>query len=163
MSRSCTICSHPARETIDSALIRRVPYRNLAERFSVSQTALSRHLNDHLAEYVRQALSEYGHDKGVKVLERLATMIDRLDAFLDKAEQAENALEFRAIASEWRKQLELIAKLQGELAQEGAVTIINNPEYIEARTLIVQALEPYPEARGAVVRALERAGNGSSG
>ncbi len=161
MSRSCTICSHPAREIIDSALVRRVPYRNLAERFSVSQTALSRHLNDHLAEYVRQALSEYGHDKGVKVLDKLAAMLERLDAFLDKAEQREDALEFRAVASEWRKQLELIAKLQGELAQEGTVTIINSPEYIEARTLIIQALEPYPQARGAVVRALERAGNGS--
>jgi len=156
--RTCTICSHPARETIDSALIRRTPYRNIAQRFSVSETALSRHLNDHLAEYVQQALSHYGLQKGVKVLARLSGVIEKLEAYL---ENAEDSKEFVVVAAEFRKELELIAKLQGELAQEGTTTIITNPEYVEVRTLIVQALEPYPDAREAVVRALGAGGNGS--
>lgn len=89
-------------------------------------------------------------------------MIERLDAFLDKAEAADNALEFRAVAAEWRKQLELIAKLQGELAQEGTITIVNNPEWVELRTVIVQALLPHPEAREDVLRAI-RAARGGDG
>ena len=93
--------------------------------------------------------------KGVKILDKLATMIERLDAFLDKAEQREDALEFRAVASEWRKQLELIAKLQGELAQEGTVTIINNPEWLQIEATIVATLERFPEAKAAVVGALK--------
>ena len=154
MGRVCTICSHPARDNIEAALIRRVPYRTMEDRFKVTHGPLSRHTNDCLAEDVQQALREYRAKNGVKVLSKLSTMIDRLDAFLDKAEADENALEFRAVASEWRKQLELIAKLQGELAQEGTVTIINNPEWVELRTAILVALEPHPEVREDVLKAL---------
>jgi hypothetical protein len=163
VSRPCSVCVHPARSSIDSALIRRVSYRHLAGRYSLSESAISRHLNDHVAEYVQKALSQYGDDKGVKVLAKLSSMIDRLDAFLDKAEGAGDALEFRAVAAEWRKQLELIAKLQGELAQEGTVTIINNPEWVELRTAILVALEPHPEVRESVLGALEGVSNGHAG
>jgi len=160
MGRTCTICSHAAREDIDSALVRRTPYRDIARRFGVSTDALSRHLNDHLADYVQQALSEYGVGKGVKVLDKLTATLARLDGFLDKAEGKGDAREFVAVAAELRKELELLAKLQGDLAQEGTTNIYLNQEYIEARTLIVQALEPYPDARDAVVSALEYGGNG---
>jgi hypothetical protein len=160
MPRVCTICSHPAKENIDSSLVRRVPYRDISIRFGVSKDALSRHLNDHLTEYVQQALSKYGTEKGVKVLDKLSAMIDRLDAFLANAEDAGDALEFRAIAAEWRKQLELIAKLQGELAQEGTININLSPEWLELRAVIVGALEPHHEARDDVLKAIERLGNG---
>jgi hypothetical protein len=155
MPRTCTI-----RDNIEAALIRRVPYRTIEDRFKVTHGPLSRHTNDCLAEDVQQALREYRAKNGVKVLGKLSAMIDRLDAFLDKAEAADNALEFRAVAAEWRKQLELIAKLQGELAQEGTVTIINNPEWVQLRTAILVALEPHPEVREDVLKALEEVSNG---
>jgi hypothetical protein len=161
MGRVCTICSHPARDNIEAALIRRVPYRTIVDRFKVTHGPLSRHTNDCLAEDVQQALREYRAKNGVKVLSKLSAMIDRLDAFLDRAEGAGDALEFRAVAAEWRKQLELIAKLQGELAQEGTVTVINNPEWIELRTVIVGALDAHPDARESVLRAIRSADNGS--
>lgn len=160
MTRVCTICSHAAREEIDSALVRRTPYRAIALRYSVSKDALSRHLNDHLADYVQQALSEYGVGKGVKVLDKLTATLARLDSFLDEAEGNHDAREFVMVAGELRKELELLAKLQGDLQQEGTTNIYLNQEYIEARTLIVQALEPYPDARDAVVGALEYGANG---
>jgi DNA-binding transcriptional ArsR family regulator len=154
MTRTCTICTHAARENIDSSLVRRIPYRDISKRFDVSESALSRHLNEHLSTYVQQALSEYATSKGIKVLDRLGATLERLDGFLDKAEEKEDAREFVTVAAELRKELELIAKLQGELAQEGTTGILVNAEYLEARTLIVRALDPYPEAREAVVAAL---------
>jgi|SRR5829696_3413507 hypothetical protein len=95
MPRTCTICSHPARDNIEAALIRRVPYRTIEDRFKVTHGSLSKHANDCLAEDVQQALREYRANNGVKVLGKLSAMIDRLDAFLDKAEAADEALEFR--------------------------------------------------------------------
>lgn len=53
------ICGHAARENIDSALVRRAPYRDISRRFKVSVQALSRHFNGHLADYVQKALSKY--------------------------------------------------------------------------------------------------------
>ena len=82
--------------------------------------------------------------------------------FLDKAEADEDGLGFRATAAELRKQLELIAKLQGELQQEGTTNnyVFISPVVTEA---IVAALRPYPEAGYAVsdaLRELEANGHG---
>jgi hypothetical protein len=161
MPRSCSICTHAARETIDSSLVRRVPYRDIALRFGVSKDALSRHLNEHLAEHVQKALSKYSEEKGVKVLDKLTQIMERLESFLDRAEDEENGFEFRATAAEMRKHLELIAKLQGELQQEGTTNITVNPEWLELRTAILVALEPHPEAAESVSRAMLEIENGS--
>jgi hypothetical protein len=169
MPRTCTICTHAARENIDSSLVRRVPYRAISLRFGVSKDALSRHLNEHLAEYVQKALNEYGLEKGVKVLDKLTSILNRLDGFLDEAEDKRDAREFVVVAGELRKELELLAKLQGELAQEGTINIHLHPEYIAVRTAIYQAVEPYPEVAQAISRAMgqieseaREPGNGSA-
>jgi hypothetical protein len=161
--RTCTICSHAAREEIDSSLVRRTPYRDIARRFGVSTDALSRHLNDHLADYVQQALSKYGLQKGVKVLDKLTATLNRLDSFLDEAEQARDAKEFVIVAGELRRQLELLAKLQGDLEQAGTVNIYLNAEWIELRAAIIQALEPHPHVRADVLRAIQSVSSNGGG
>ena len=90
----------------------------------------------------------------MKVLDKLGNIVERLEAFLDKAEDIEDGLGFRATAAELRKQLELIAKLQGELQQEGTTNITLNPEYLELRSAILVALEPHPAAAESVSRAM---------
>ena len=64
-----------------------------------------------------------------------------------------------------QKQLEMQAKLQGDLAQEGTVNIWVSPEWTSARMSLLEALRPFPEARMAVAQALlaiEEASHGSS-
>ena len=63
-------------------------------------------------------------------------------------------LALRAIARA-EKQAELQAKLLGELQQEGAINITVSAEWIELRAVILQALEPYPEAKQQLVAAIE--------
>ena len=55
---------------------------------------------------------------------------------------------------ELREQIRLMAELEGKISQQPQVTIINNPEWIELRTVIIQALDPYPEAKEALVNAI---------
>jgi hypothetical protein len=55
---------------------------------------------------------------------------------------------------EARGNLELLAKLLGEL-DERPVNVLLSPEWLNLRTVIVTALEPHPEARGAVLEAIE--------
>jgi hypothetical protein len=162
VTRTCSICSHAAREEIDAALVRRVSYRRISGRYSVSESALGRHLNDHLAEYVHKALREYGQEKGIRVLTKLGSMVDRLEAFLDRAEEEEDGAEFRATAAELRKQLELVSKLQGELEQEGTVNVDLHPEYLKLEAVIISTLENYPDAFDAVHAAIKRV-NASEG
>jgi len=48
MPRACSICTHPDREAIDTALTRGDAFRNIAPRFGTSVTALHRHKHEHL-------------------------------------------------------------------------------------------------------------------
>jgi hypothetical protein len=57
---------------------------------------------------------------------------------------------------EFREYVRLMAELSGKLAAQPQITIINNPQWVELRTLIITALEPYPEAREAVVHAIRQ-------
>jgi hypothetical protein len=55
---------------------------------------------------------------------------------------------------EARGNLELLARLLGELESSPTVNLVVSPAFIELRTRILRALEPYAEARRAVTAAL---------
>jgi hypothetical protein len=81
---------------------------------------------------------------------------------LHRAEEADNWQAIGAFHSEAVKDLELLAKLLGELDERPVVNLHVSPERLKLRAVIVGALEPYSEARLAVLRAIEGAGNGSA-
>lgn len=94
-------------------------------------------------------------------LETCATFLDQLQAVRDKAanllDQAEASQDMRAAGTflrELREQIRLMAELEGRIASQPQITIINNPEWVELRTVIVTALRPHPEALQAVLEAL---------
>lgn len=55
---------------------------------------------------------------------------------------------------EARACLELCMKAEGQIRDGPQVTIINNPEWVELRTVIIQALDDFPQAKEAVVHAI---------
>jgi hypothetical protein len=58
-------------------------------------------------------------------------------------------------ANHLQRQLELIAKLRGELQDQTTVNVlITHPEWLSLRTAVLNALEPYPEARYVVIEAI---------
>jgi hypothetical protein len=56
MARHCTVCRHPQRSAIDSALAARTPYRVVARKFSARPDAVFRHGKRHLAAGLVQGL-----------------------------------------------------------------------------------------------------------
>ena len=50
--------------------------------------------------------------------------------------------------------IEIYAKIKGIIQEQPQINIINNPEWVSLRTLIITTLDRYPEARKAVVDAL---------
>ena len=73
----------------------------------------------------------------------------------DTAEQSGDLKVARAIR-EARGNLELLAKLLGELDERPVTNILIAPEWHQARAAMVEALADYPEARIAVAGALAR-------
>lgn len=79
---------------------------------------------------------------------------------LDKLEQhsGSDPKSWAMVSREARGYLELLGKALDRIRDTppAQITIINNPEWLELRTLIITALEPYPEAREAVVHAIRK-------
>jgi len=91
------------------------------------------------------------------LLEQVGDLQRRALAILGKAEEAGELRTALSAIREARGSLELLAKLLGEL-DERPVNVLISAEWIELRAVIVGALEPYSDARGAVLRAIEGAG-----
>jgi len=96
------------------------------------------------------------------LLEQVRDLQVRTFAILEAAEVSEQHRTALSAIREARGNLELLAKLLGELDDRPTVNVLISPEWLELRTVIVGALEPYTDARGAVLRAIEGVGNGSA-
>ena len=55
MPRRCTVCDHPGRYDIDEALVDGAPYRSVAKRFELSESAVYRHKTEHLPAHLLKA------------------------------------------------------------------------------------------------------------
>lgn len=149
MARTCTVCAHEDAVLINEALvIQRAGNRRTAAQYGLSEQAIRRH-RGHIPQLLVKSAEAEEIAQADDLVHEIKGMVRRVGAFIDKAEAADNGPEFRAHAAEWRKQVELLAKIAGELAQEGATTnyVFVSPAATEA---IVSALRPYPEASYAV-------------
>jgi hypothetical protein len=153
LPRTCTVCSHPEAISINEELVlKKASNRAIACQYGLNRMAVQRH-REHIPQLLVKALEAEEIAQADDLVHEIKTMVHRVRAFIDKAEDADDGPEFRAHAAEWRKQVELLAKIAGELAQEGTTNI---QVTIDARTqqVILDALAPHPEARIAVARAL---------
>jgi transposase-like protein len=157
MARTCTVCSHPEKEEIDRLLVRGDSIAGIARDFAVSEDALKRHFDNHVPKTLAASPSAKEITDADKLLFEIEEVKNRALRLLDKAENAQDTRVYgppSQYLKEFREYVRLMAELSGKLAAQPQITIINNPQWVELRTLIIAALESYPEAREAVVHAL---------
>jgi len=159
MPRTCTICMHAERDTIDAALIAQQPLRDIARQYRVSKDALARH-REHLAAALVQAKEVEDVTHADDLLAQVRDLQARALTILDTAETAGDLKVALAAIREARGCIELFGRLAGELSDGATVNIILSPEWTRLRAVIIGALAPYPEARLAVAARLVEAGGG---
>jgi len=160
MPRRCTVCSHPEVEAINKALVVGEPYRSIAKRYEASESAMYRHQENHIPTTLAKANEAEEVAQADDLLGQVQDLQARTLAILEAAEETREHRTALAAIREARSNLELLAKLLGELDQRPQLNILISPEWLELRAVIVGALEPYSDARGAVLRAIEGVGNG---
>ncbi len=159
MGRQCTICIHPKLDEINKLLLCSDSYRDIARQFDVSKDALARHKESHIPEELLKSSNVKEIAKADTLLDQLKEVREKTLSLLDKAESAADTRVYGAPVAylkEVREQIKLLAELEGRLAAQPQVNILVNPEWIQLRTLIINALEPYPEAREAIVNAIHK-------
>jgi hypothetical protein len=161
MPRRCTVCDHPERRGIDETLVTGAPYRSVAKRFELSESAVYRHETEHLPAHLLKAKEVEEVTQADDLLEQVRNLQAHALDILERAEKTGDLRTALAAISQARGNLELLGKLAGELDERPVVNLNVSPEWLELRAVIVGALEPHPAAHGAVLRALESGAGGN--
>ena len=157
----CQVCQHAKLAEINRLLLdKKSTNEGIGQIFGVHPKAVSRHRNSHLPN----AMAAYAAQQAVETIEAeipaTASLHERAEALMTKAQSIMEAAErkkdytsaLRGIR-EMRGCLELMAKLAGEI-DTTTVNVFNMPSWVTLQTGIILALEPFPEARAAVLKAL---------
>jgi hypothetical protein len=140
---------------VDTALVRgEGAFRTIADRFGLSATALKRHKAEHLPTTMVKAQESEDVAHAIDVVKQLKSINGATLQILNEARQTGNSeLALKAV-DRVQRQVELQAKLLGELDDRPQVNVLLAPEWLTVRTTLLAALAPYPEARAAVAQQL---------
>jgi len=119
----CQVCAHPEVLEIDRQLLSgEAGTRTLSRDHGVTRDALNRHKKNHMAKALAAAsgavITRVDPDPG-GLMQQLAGLERRVTALLDKAERKNDISTAIKAAGELRSQVELLAKLAGELSNTG--------------------------------------------
>lgn len=155
MPRTCTICAHPERQAIDEALVDGASMRELAAKYRVSPDAIARHNAAHLPAKLARAAQAKEVAAADSLLVQVQTLQRRTLGILGKAERAADLRAAVGAIREARGNLELLAKLTGELDERPQVNILLLPQWQAIEQALVEVIEPHQvEAFRAKVAAL---------
>jgi len=154
MPRRCTVCDHPKRHGIDEALVTGAPYRSVAKRFELSESAVYRHKTEHLPAHLSKAREAEEAARADDLLEQVRHLQAHALDILECAEKAGDLRTALAAISQARGNLELLGKLAGDLDERPVVNVLLSPQWVMIRTTMLKALSAYPEARAAVAESL---------
>jgi len=148
------VCDHPERHGIDKALVSGTPYRSVAKRFRLSESAVYRHKTEHLPAHLSKAREAEEAARADDLLEQVRHLQAHALDILECAEKAGDLRTALAAISQARGNLELLGKLAGDLDERPVVNVLLSPQWVMIRTSMLKALSAYPEARAAVAESL---------
>ncbi len=161
MARQCLVCQHEQKAAIDRELAAGKSLRDLSALFRVSEDSLARHRDAHISPVVVRAQEAEDITRGLDVVKQLKAINGVTMQILHEARQQKNPdVALRAV-DRIQKQLELQAKLLGDLDERPVVSVVVSAEWLQLRGLIIATLGSYPEAKQAVVLALSASGGAS--
>jgi hypothetical protein len=159
--RKCTVCGHDFSHEINVALVQSgSSNRRIAAQYGLSERAIRSHRAEHIPELLLQASRAREVANADDLLAKIEGLYSEAMAVLEAGKGGDDQRLVLLAIDRAGKQLETLAEMRGALSRQPVLNVHLSPEWLELRTVIVGALEPHPDARGAVLRALESAGNG---
>jgi len=132
--KTCAVCSHPSRAEIDRHLVEKVSLRDIAGRFGVSRSALSRHAG-HIPGALVAAKGAEEAAQAETLLAQVQGLVKRATGILDRAERTGELQAALGAIREVRGCLELLGKLNGELRTGVNAIAVANAQTVPVRTL----------------------------
>ena len=155
VSNKCNVCKHEDIDEINAKLIAGVSPRTMAGNYGLHYMSLYRHKENHLPQQLVKAKALQEENAADDLLDRVETIYSRAWELMQKAETDGKYQPAVSALKEARACLELTGRLIGELKTGTQINIHYNPQWLQLKTTIYDALKPYPEARQALVERLE--------
>lgn len=159
MSTACSVCTSEHRDSVDKALLTGASTRAVAGQFGLGRNAMARHRAAHVVERLARAEQVAEVASATNLLTELRALRSKAISLLLKAEKDGDYRTALAGVREARATLELLGELQGEIDRKPVVNILVTPEWQQVRSVLLEALRGFPEARTLVsarLLALER-------
>jgi hypothetical protein len=121
---------------------------------SLSRPAIQRHKAEHLPQTMVKAKESEDVGHAIDVVKQLKAINGASLQILNEAGLAGNSELVLKAVDRVLRQVELQAKLLGELDERPQVNVLLAPEWLTVRATVLTALAPYPEARVAVAQQL---------
>jgi hypothetical protein len=164
----CSICSHPRVALINLALCNLVSRDVIAERFGVEPHAVWRHGRNHLTPAARAAiiqahrpsvvdLDELKRVESESLIGQIIAQRARLKQLITECHEAGDTATVVKAESVVNQNMQLSARLLGQLinvTEHRHSTLVLHPDWVAARSALMAALRPFPEAAAAVAAAL---------
>jgi len=151
MPQVCTVCTHAERRAIDRELVTgHLVNRRIAAQHHLVETSIRRHAANHLQAAMVAAAEAEDVAHAIDVVRQLKAINGACLAVLDGARRTGDGELVLKAADRVQKQIELQAKLLGELDDRPQVNVLVMPEWLSTRTALLEALQPFPQAREAV-------------
>jgi hypothetical protein len=150
VGRLCRVCSHPHRTAIEAALIRGESAPKLSGLHGVSLEAVYWHREQHLPAYLLKAAEEEDVRHAIDHIAQLKAINAATVAVLEEALRKGDSHTVLRAVDRLQKQIELQAKLIGELDERAQVNVLISGEWLRLRTALLDVLQGYPEARQAI-------------
>ncbi len=148
MARVCTICAHPDRAAIESAILSGESNRRIASQCDVSEISIRRHqMAGHVAEIVVKAHDAAEVIQADSLLDQIRSLQQTTLRILARAEKDGKYIPAIMAIKEARGNLELLAKMLGELDERPVVNIATNPQWLTIQAVIMNDLADDPERR----------------
>jgi hypothetical protein len=165
--RKCSVCEHSKRQEIEQSILAGEAFSVIAQRYALSRDSVRRHKESGHIDAKLVAASEATEvAQADNLLQQLVGIRADADRIMRKAERAKDYRAAVAAIRELRGVLELWARLEGRLAERAGVQVgvaVNLPgspqefeqQWKKTKQAVFKALDHYPEAKTAVIRALE--------
>ena len=137
---TCTVCQHPNRKEIDTAIVKGEAKRAIAKRFDVGHSSVHRHALHLPKQLARSAQAKEAVYVG-SVFNRLESIYRETADDREHLRQEGNHELALRYTVELRKMLELHARITGELKESGIQATLTGPVQVnviyESRTLSI--------------------------
>lgn len=160
MGMVCTVCSHPAKQAIDNAIVQGLSQRAIAKQHDLHHSAVNRHAREHIVEELRLA---HQVARGQESDSLMSTIEELLDGAVNLMEEARSAgkltpavMASNVAGQHWERMAKLLGRL--DAGPKVSVNVWMTPEFDTLLRLLRTALAPWPAALTAVLEAIRQAG-----